>query len=436
MEEVPVATAFLRHDAEVLLCHRAADAPTYPGRWGGVSGAVEDGEDPVEAGRREAAEETGQTDLALVRTGDPLTVDAPSYDRTFLIHPVLFDAADRDLELSAELQAAVWLPPTALLERETVPRCFETYRRVAPTVQSIVADDEHGAATLSIRALEVLRDRAGLLAAEGESDLEELRALADRLRRARPSMPVVRNRVNRVFAGSGDGDTGAGASAPFGHDASGAPASTPAAIEQAAIDGINRALAADAEAAMRAAGLVSGWHVLTLSRSGTVFEALAADTATAVSVAESRPACEGVGVAEALDERIDAPVTIHTDAAVAHRLAVEPIDALLVGADAVLPDGRVVNKTGTRAAAIAADREDVPVYVAAATDKITTRETVPLESGTPEAVYDGPAGLDVANPTFDVTPADLLTGVVTERGVLAAEDVAAVARELAALAPK
>lgn len=448
MDEVPVVTAFLRHDAEVLACHRSETAPTYPGCWGGVSGSIEDTESAIEAGRREAREETGLEALTLVRTGSPLSIEAPAYDRTFLVHPVLFDAPERSVSLSTELQATEWLPPTRLRDRETVPRLFETYHRVAPTVQSVAGDDEHGAATISIRALEVLRDRAGLLLEEAEPvDAEaggadtddendssraegagaepgadgaaELRSLADRLRNTRPSMPVLRNRLTRALAAAAEATDG-------DHP-------TPAAVEQAAIDEIQRALAADAEAALRAAALVEGKHVLTLSRSGTVLAALRSGRPAAISVAESRPAREGIGVAETLADETDARVTVHTDAAIAHRLATEPIDAVLVGADAVLPDARIVNKTGTRGLALAAADAAVPVYVAAAADKVTTRSTVNLEAGDAAAVYDGDAAIDVANPTFDVTPADAVLGVVTERGVLDTDGVAEVAEELRAL---
>lgn len=121
-------------------------------------------------------------------------------------------------------------------------------------------------------------------------------------------------------------------------------------------------------------------------------------------------------------------MTVHTDAAVGHVLATGPVDCVLVGADAVLADGRVVNKTGTRLAALAADREGVPLYVVCAADKVTRSDEPHLEAGPAKAVYDGDAPLSVLNPTFDVTPADLVTGVLTERGVL---DTAAV-REVAA----
>lgn len=439
MEAADVATAFLRHDGEVLLVRRSDDAPTFPGRWAGVSGYVEDGEDPVAATRREVREEVGIEQCALARAGRSLSVEAPEYDTEFVVHPALFDAGGRGVSLGHELQDAVWVPATEIHRRETVPGLWAAYERVAPSVQSIAADDEHGAAALSVRALEVLRDRAAVLAADagmdgkndengravgtaadgptggGRSDArDELDDLGRRLRTARPSMAVLSNRVNRVLAEAGE---------------------DPAAVERTAIDGIGRALAADAEAAMRAAGLVEGDRVLTLSQSGTVVDALAADTVAGVSVAESRPATEGVGVAERLAERIDAPVALHTDAAIAHLLGRGSVDALLVGADTVLPDGRVVNKTGTRGAAIAAWYEGIPVYVAAATDKVTTRAHVTLESGEAGGVYDGDAPIDVRNPTFDTTPAEVVDGVVTERGVLDADEVGAVAEELRALEP-
>ena len=447
-----VVTAFLRNRGEVLLLKRSDAVGTYPGRWGGVSGYAED--EPDEQVLVEIREETGldpETDVTLVRSGRPVEFADPELDREWVVHPSLFDCESRakresrderaasnrgeraarpEIELSEEHVECAWTPPTAIAtgEYETVPKLWDAYERVAPTVRSIAADDEHGAASLSIRALEVLRDRAGLLVrereGEGENESEgegdepdrvaewgELADLAGRLFEARPAMAVVRNRVNRAMADAEDGDGT--------RDAETALRSTIAAVE--------RAVEADEAAAQRAGEFASG-RVLTLSRSGTVLEALRAGEPNRVFVAESRPAREGVEVAEALAR--DVPVTLHTDAATAHLLSAEKIDAVLVGADAVLPDGRAVNKVGTRAAAIAAAREDVPVYAVAAIDKVSTREAVNLESGDRSAVYEGEAPLDVANPTFDVTPADCVTGIVTERGVLDAEGVAAVAAEL------
>jgi translation initiation factor 2B subunit (eIF-2B alpha/beta/delta family) len=370
-------------------------------------------------------------DLTHVRTGSAVRKGDDAY------YPVLFDddasAADEDAAPSDAPDDAECLSPTALLHEPSDAGTWQRYERVAPTVRSVAADDEHGAASLSVRALEVLRDRAALQVSEEEPDWGELADLGTRLLRARPSMAVLENRVNRVLDAAWSSDASDAESQPRRDADPSDSESVAVAVEAAADAGIDRALRADADAADEAAATLDGASVLTLSRSGTVLSALSSASPRAVFVAESRPAREGVAVAETLADRLDAPITVHADAAVAHALATEDVDAVVVGADAVLPDGRVVNKTGTRAAALAAAREDIPVYVAAASDKITHRETVNLETGDATAIYDGPAALDVLNPTFDVTPADLIEAVLTERGALAREGIADVAAEHEAL---
>jgi len=434
-----VVTAFVRNRGEVLLLRRSDAVGTYSGRWGAVSGFAEG--DPDEQVRIEIREETGlaDEDVSFVRSGRPVRFEDADLGREWVVHPYLFDADTREVDLSEEHDALEWAHPTAIVagdageptgsesvhdawaDREIVPELWTAYERVAPTVRSIAADDEHGAAFLSIRALETLRDRAGLLVAEraelgadSEGEREELAALADRLLEARPSMAVLRNRVNRAMAAAADDVTDA------------------LAVLEATVAGIDRAVVADEEAAANAANRVDG-RVLTLSRSGTVLEALRGADPARVFVAESRPGGEGIAVAETLADDLECPITVHSDAAVAHVLEREAVDRVVVGADTVLPDGSVVNKTGTRAAAIAAAREGVPVTVVAATDKLSTREEVNLESGSREAVYDGEASIDVLNPTFDVTPADCVNEVVTEAGAIRDDEIEAVAEELRAL---
>ncbi len=418
-----VVTAFLRHRSDVCCLRRSDAVGTYRGQWGGVSGFAEGR--PDEQVRAEIREETGLEPgetVSLVRSGRPVEFEDADLEREWVIHPYLFDCDDRGIELSEEHDAAEWIPPTEILadDRETVPELWTAYERVAPTVRSIAADDEHGAAYLSVRALEVLRDRARLLVAERDEfgadpggERDELAELASRLLEARPSMAVLRNRVNRAMAEAETAETDPGA---------------PAVLESA-LSTIDRALEADADAAANAADRLEG-GVATLSRSGTVLEALETGEPARVFVAESRPAREGISVAETLSETIDGAVTVHTDAAAAHVLASEDIDRVVVGADTVLPDGSVVNKTGTRTLAVAAAREGIPVSVVAATDKVSTREDVNLESGDRSAVYDGDAAIDALNPTFDVTPADCVTEIVTERGALAPAEIEAVAAEL------
>ncbi|WP_458207186.1 NUDIX domain-containing protein [Haladaptatus sp. NG-SE-30] len=413
MDETHVVTCFLRNRGEVLLLRRSDEVGSYSGLWGGVAGHAEG--DPDTLAREEIAEETGLLDACtLVRAGDSFEVNDESLDTRWVVHPFLFDCASRDATTDWETTETAWVTPTDILRRETVPDLWTSYEQVAPSVESVAGDDEHGSAYISVRALEVLRDRAGLLAVRGGereglgSARDELAEVARDLLDARPSMAALANRVNRAMT----------------------DAKSLEAVEQAAIDGIERAYRVDQEATDAASERFADSTVLTLSRSGTVLDALR-DTEH-VFVAESRPAREGVGVAESLATATD--VTIHTDAAMAHVLATEDVDCVVVGADSVLPDGDVVNKTGTRAAAVAAVHESVPVFVVTATDKVRIEDEPVLESGILTAVYDGNADVSVLNPTFDVTPAGFVSGYVTERGILDGEDIRDVVEELRELA--
>jgi len=394
-----VVTCFLRHRTSVLLGRRSDAVGTYTGRWAGISGYVEG--DPVDAERdahREIREETGRMDATLVRAGDPL--DVRNGDRTWTVHPFLFEVPERTVTPNEEIDAHEWVSPPAIRERPTVPGLWDAYMAVAPTVEAIASDEMHGSAWLSVRALEVLRDRAAVA-----DDVAAVESVARDLRDARPSMAAVANRINRVLA------TGE---------------RTPSAVRTRAQTAAEAALDADAEAAARAAERC-GETVATLSRSGTVLTALREST-PAVLIGESRPACEGTDVAAALaDEGLD--VTLTTDAALASELADRDADCVLVGADAVLADGSVVNKVGTRSLALAAAREDVPVYVVAAAAKIRPDEEMHGETGADADLYEGDAPVAVANPIFERTPVDLVAGLVTERGLLGTDGVQAVAAE-------
>ena len=423
-----VVRAFVRHEGSVLRCR------TEHGRDGLVVGPFSAHPEPA-AIRQSVSAATGidQGALAVVRTAGPFdlkaelqttvmdtktdrqqTADDQSSKRSevFVEQSALLVAlmdADERTGGNPSIDDTEWAPPTTLLGHEAAPEAWEHYRRVGPTVRSITADSDHGAATLSLRALELLRDRAAVVAEEGETDTAELIDLARRLRRARPSMAVLRNRLARAVTGG----------------------ETPAELRAAATEAIERAIAADQETAFRAAGRIEGKTVATHSRSSTLLDALGTGAASAVYISESAPGREGLDTAADLAE--DVPVTVYADAATAHVLASEPVDVVLVGADTVLPDGRVVNKAGTRGLALAATTAGIPVYVAAATDKISPEATVNIETGDAKAIYDGDASVDVLNPTFDVTPADAVDGIITERGTLTTTAVSEVATELASV---
>jgi translation initiation factor 2B subunit (eIF-2B alpha/beta/delta family) len=427
MEPRPVVTCFLRQDGEVLLLRRSAGVGSYAGKWGAVAGHGPTDEedptrptgDPAAAAVREIAEETGIANPTLVRAGETHEVTDEDLGITWLVHPFLFDVDTREVTTNEETAATAWVHPPAILRRDTVPGLWTSYDRVRPRVDTLREDRTHGSAWLSVRALELLRDEAALAAAgcgagTAERSGEDWVALADlarTLRTVRASMAVLANRVNRVM-----------------HRAS--ETRTAAAVETAAVTAIERAVAADREAAARAADRV-GETVGTLSRSGTVTAAIHRAKPERVLIPESRPGREGVGVAEALADATD--VTLTSDAAFPWLVTEGEVATLLVGADRILPGGAVLNKVGTRAALMAAP-ETCERLVVAAREKIAADDAIDGEERDPGELYSGDAAVAVANPTFDLTPAAAVDAVVTERGALSSSAVAEVAAEHATLA--
>jgi translation initiation factor 2B subunit (eIF-2B alpha/beta/delta family)/8-oxo-dGTP pyrophosphatase MutT (NUDIX family) len=426
--DAPVVSCFLRHRGEILLLRRSGSVGTYRGKWGSVAGYVED-RDPDRSALREIAEETGLEGAVLAARGRPFEVEDADVGKRWIVHPYLFDVESRDVRLDWESVEGAWVSPTSILRRDAVPELWTSYERVAPRVETVVSDRGHGSAYLSLRALEILRDRSAALSrargsssvdADADGDWESrasswrvLRALATDLLAARPSMPVIENRIHRLMSA-------------LGEDRS------PERIERDAHRAIGEALERDDEAARRGAALVAGKRVLTLSRSGTVLEALSrARPSPGVVVSESRPGGEGVAVAEELAAK-GMRTALVTDAGLASALDRFQVQIVIVGADAVLASGAVMNKVGTRLAALAARDARLPIYALAVTDKVSPREETDVEDD-PADLYQGGAELDVRNPRFEVTPARLLNGVMTERGLLRAEDVHAIVSEIETL---
>jgi len=392
-------TAFVRNRGELLVTRRADDSERDPGRWDGLSRPLDGSAETVASeARRFVRSTTGLSELRLAYAGEAVTVEG----RT--IHPVLFDSPNRAVgEIGGEIDgvAAVdWVPATALLDRQTVPGLWAAYEQVAPSPTTVGADTVHGAAALSIHALEALRDQAAV-----DDNWETVAATARELRTTRPSMAVLANRINRVMSSAEQSTT---------------------AVHDRATGEIEAALDADATAATTAADRLSG-PIATLSWSGTVKDALV-ELGASVTVAEARPDREGVDLAESL-AAAGLDVTVTTDAALPALLSDREFGAVLVGADTILPNGDIVNKVGTRALALAADRADVPVYVVAARDKVAVDDTFHSEDGPATAVYDGPEAITVRNPVFDLTPGELVDGVVTENGLLDSRGISVVAAQ-------
>ena len=147
-----------------------------------------------------------------------------------------------------------------------------------------------------------------------------------------------------------------------------------------------------------------------------------------VVATETRPLLQGARLTawELTQEGI--PTTLIVDGAAATVLRNEGISAVIVGADRIAANGDVANKIGTYALAVLARAHGVPFYVAAPSstvdmatpsgDAITVEERAATEVTAPGGVQAAPDGVDVFNPAFDVTPAELVTAIITERGVL------------------
>jgi methylthioribose-1-phosphate isomerase len=174
---------------------------------------------------------------------------------------------------------------------------------------------------------------------------------------------------------------------------------------------------------------------------GVIRSARDAGKKVSVLVNETRPYLQGARLTawEMVEEGI--PATLITDNMAGHLISRGEVDLVIVGADRIAANGDTANKIGTYTLAVLAQRHAVPFYVAAPIStfdaSIADGSSIPIEERPVDEVlgYRGarwaPQGVRVRNPAFDVTPADLITAIVTERGVLQRPDRAGVAALLA-----
>ena len=160
---------------------------------------------------------------------------------------------------------------------------------------------------------------------------------------------------------------------------------------------------------------------------GVIRAAIAQGKRVRVLADETRPLLQGARLTawELHAEGID--VTLITDNAAGHLMQHERIDAVVVGTDRVAANGDVANKIGTYMVAVLAQRHGIPFYVACPTSTIDMAlpngADIPIEERHASEVRGhgattwAPPGVAVRNPAFDVTPAELVTALITERGV-------------------
>lgn len=161
---------------------------------------------------------------------------------------------------------------------------------------------------------------------------------------------------------------------------------------------------------------------------GVVRSAFAKDNTVSVFADETRPRQQGARITTFELAMDGIPVTLITDGMSGYFMKKGMIDMVVVGADRIATNGDTANKIGTYNLAIVADYHKVPFYIAAPLSTIDTSietgKEIPIEERSHDEVthINGKRicakGINVINPGFDVTPASLIKGIITEKGVL------------------
>jgi methylthioribose-1-phosphate isomerase len=197
--------------------------------------------------------------------------------------------------------------------------------------------------------------------------------------------------------------------------------------------------------------LVDGAHVLTHCNAGAlacvgygtavgvIRAAAEAGKRPRVWVDETRPVLQGARLTAWELDRLGIPAVLVADVAAGGLMAAGEVDCVLVGADRVAANGDVANKVGTYGLAVLAHHHGIPFYVAAPTSTIdldtpdggaiVVEERPGDEVTTIAGVRIAPAAITARNPAFDVTPAALVTALITERGILSPPFPAGFGRE-------
>ena len=161
---------------------------------------------------------------------------------------------------------------------------------------------------------------------------------------------------------------------------------------------------------------------------GVIRSAVEAGKKISVIADETRPFLQGARLTawEMVQDGI--PITLISDNMSGHLMSHGEVDAIIVGTDRVAGNGDVANKIGTYMVAVLSKRHNIPFYVACPLStidrSISSGSDIPIEERPNDEVtgyrdYQWAAeGVSVRNPAFDVTPADLVTGLITEKGVI------------------
>ncbi len=277
-------------------------------------------------------------------------------------------------------------------------------------IKEIVEDRVSGASKLTIKAAYLI-----LKVVEANPSVETLRRIVQVVSRARPSMPSIAN-MAALIASLAEAEYAGGVDLVK-------------AVERAVRDAVNEYQEDVRTVIERGVATLSNYSsILTHSYSSSVAAILEkiGGMGVRVVVTESRPGLEGVRLAERLSN-MGVDVYLVVDAAAAYVL--EDVEAVAVGCDALLEDASFLNKVGTRMLALASRDAGKPFYVVSDLWKAAVYG-VEVEEHDPREVYSGKSPVKALNPYFEVTPSNLVSGYITEKGLLREGELRKVLKEI------
>ena len=291
-------------------------------------------------------------------------------------------------------------------------------KEISKRIEEIKNNKTDGASKLSLKALSILKlvvEKSRTF--NPEDFLHELISVGKQLAEARPSMSPIRNRVAHVI-----------------HELLQESRRDLDYLKSFTSHKVDEIVEKSKEASLKipenAKKLIENRRVITHSYSSTVIEILRKAKGASVIVTESRPLYEGRRVARELSE-FGIPVTLITDASIGYFAS--KADIALVGADTILADGSLVNKMGTYLLALASRKSSIPFYVACEIDKLSSyspREIELEENEASEVLSEKLPNVTIRNIYFDITPAELVNGIITEKGMMEPYEVVNYVREM------
>jgi methylthioribose-1-phosphate isomerase len=346
----------------------------------------------------------------------------------------------RTLSFDPEQQAVVLIDQTRLPQESVWDVC----RNVEDVAEAIRSMQDPGAPAIGVAAAYGMalaaRDRAG---DEPAHFLEQLEDAAALLQATRPTAVNLGWALARCLSQARSGITTG--------DASTAARGLLALAERMADEDVetNRRMGANGRDL-----LPSGTRVLTHCNTGAlatvdygtalgvIRAAHEAGHALEVLVDETRPFLQGARLTAWELQGLGIPARLITDSMAGHFMYRGGVDAVIVGADRIASNGDVANKIGTYSLAVLAREHGIPFYVAAPVStidsSIASGGDIPIEERDAREVVEfrgqtiAPAGFPAAHPAFDVTPARLVSAIITEVGVLRAPYADAIRWALAA----